>query len=322
MAEVLGITVQAIRQWRRAREDGPPEPVPRGRPGSIPADTRERIRRCYQEHFCQWGPKVLASWVEREGIGPCSATTIGTIIEDLREAPEETPAPVRYEILGSGVMWSEDGTGFRLRGEKKELLVVQDEHSRFKAGRRLADGPAHEADVHDYLEAAFEKHGAPLVIKHDGGAIFHADTIRKLLDKYQVTELTGPPHYPQYNGRTERSNRDIKSYERAMRRHQPWTTLAERLDAALHDLNEVRPRPILGGRTAREVFEQDRVLLPDRATFRADVDRMEVLLKSLAGTREEKESARRRAVERVLSDYGLMEVTGTVSPDFAVTRET
>jgi hypothetical protein len=50
-----------------------------------------------------------------------------------------------------------------------------------------------------------------------------------------------------------------------MRRHQPWTSLAERLDAAFHNLNEVRPRPVLRGRTAREVFEQDRVVLPDRA---------------------------------------------------------
>ena len=33
-----------------------------------------------------------------------------------------------------------------------------------------------------------------------------------------VTELTGPRHYPQYNGKKERSMRDIKSYERAMRR--------------------------------------------------------------------------------------------------------
>jgi transposase InsO family protein len=243
------------------------------------------------------------------------------MIDDLREPPEETPAPTRYEVAGAGVIWSEDGTGFRAHGQKKELLVVQDERSRYKTGDRLVDGPAHEDDVHDYLKAAFDKHGAPLVLKHDGGKIFHAEKIRKLLDEYQVVELTGPHHYPQYNGRTERSNRDIKSYERAMRRHQPWTSLAERINAALHDLNEVRPRPVLGGRTAREAFEQDRVPLPDRAAFRADVDRMEVLLESLAGTRELKDSARRRAVEQVLIDYRLMEVNGDVSPDFAVTKE-
>jgi len=67
------------------------------------------------------------------------------------------------------------------------------------------------------------------------------------LAEHQVIELTGPRRYPQYNGKQERSMRDIKSYERAMRRHGVKGRLIERLDTTIEDLNEHRtssPYPV------------------------------------------------------------------------------
>ena len=202
-------------------------------------------------------PGCFVSGPEARDSAAWSATTIAAVIADLRDEPREKPPTMRYEIVGSNVMWSEDGTGFKDRGRKKELVVAQDEHARFKVGYELVDGPADEDAVHRNLEAAFARYGAPLVLKHDGGSIFHGQRIGALLRKHQVTELTGPRHYPQYNGKKERSMRDIKSFERAMRRHGRPSPLRQRIDAAVHDLNEDRPRPMLRGRTARNVFEQD-----------------------------------------------------------------
>jgi hypothetical protein len=244
------------------------------------------------------------------------------VIADLRDEPQEKPPTVRYEIVGSNVMWSEDGTGFKDRGRKKELVVAQDEHARFKVGYELVDGPADEEAVQRNLETAFARYGAPLVLKHDGGSIFHGERIGALLRKHQVTELTGPRHYPQYNGKKERSMRDIKSFERAMRRHGKPSPLKHRIDAAVHDLNEDRPRPMLGGRIAREVFEQDRISLPNRRIFREEVNRTESELHRAATTRAEKDSARRRAVEGVLLAYGLMKQTADVSHNYEAAEET
>jgi transposase InsO family protein len=273
MAEVLGIGVAALRRWLDRSSAPCRDRTRRGRPEVIAPEARERIRACYRAHFGQWGPRVLAAWCRRADLGPWSASTIAGVIADLIEEPAPKPPPVRYEIVSSGVMWSEDGTGFTDRGRKKELLVVQDEHARLKLGHRLTDGPANEDAVVAYLERAFAAHGAPLVLKHDGGSIFHGERVRALLEMHQVTDLTGPRQYPQYNGKQERSMRDIKSYERAMRRHGVRGTLGERLEAAIEDLNEERPRPVLGGHTAREAYEEDRRALPDRAAFIEEVDR-------------------------------------------------
>ncbi|GAI99260.1 unnamed protein product, partial [marine sediment metagenome] len=140
--------------------------------------------------------------------------------------------------------------------------------------------------------------------------------IRELLAAHQVTELTGPCRYPQYNGKQERSMRDIKSYERAMRHHGVRGRLRDRIEAAIGDLNEERPRPVLGGRTAREAYEQDRTQLPGRQDFIAAVNSKEEELRAVARSRSELESSRRRAVEQVLLRYGLMKVWCDVSHNY------
>jgi transposase InsO family protein len=154
-------------------------------------------------------------------------------------------------------MWSEDGTDFKEKGHKKELLILQDECARYKTNTRLVEGPATSKEVLTYLQEAFEKHGPPLVLKHDGGAIFHEAAVEVLLEEHHVVSLTSPPHYPPFNGKMERTIRDIKGYERAMRPCNPDLSLKERLEETIHDLNDERPRPMLGGRTSKEVYEQD-----------------------------------------------------------------
>lgn len=289
------------------RPRGTPEPGAKrpGRPEVVPAEVRLKLRNCYVEHYKQWGPRTLASWAKREGLGDYSPGTIARVIADLQEPSPPREQPQRYEITAPNVMWSEDGAGFCERGRKHELLILQDERSRFKVNTRLVSGPAHASDVYSYLVEAFERHGAPLILKHDGGKIFHEAGVEELLREYGVIELTSPPHYPPYNGKMERSVRDIKGYERAMRLKNAPMTLIGRIRAAIHDLNEERPRPVLGGRTAREVFE-NRVPLPDRERLREEIERRERELASEACSRREQDDARRRAVAEVLLEHGLM----------------
>jgi transposase InsO family protein len=314
MAEVMGVKPASLKRWMVRREGGGRSVVKkRGRPQVVPASVRLKIRNCYIAHYKQWGPRVLASWVRREGLGNYSHGTISTIIEDLKEKTVPKDKPRRYEITAPNVMWSEDGAGFRERGRKKELLLVQDECSRFKINTRLVDGPANSENVCDYLREAFDKHGAPLILKHDGGSIFHEEDVNKLLAEYGVISLKSPPRYPPFNGKMERSVRDIKSYERAMNKHEVTSSLKDRINAAIHDLNEERPRPILGGKTAREVFKGDSQTLPDRKRFYKEVRLYEQLSLSYACSRKQKDAARRRAVELVLLRQGLLKEITDVS---------
>ena len=289
----------------------------RGRPEVISSSVRWKLRSCYLSHYGQWGPSVLRYWAIREGLGRYSPGTISRVINDLKSPPpQERIKPRRYEIAAPMVMWSEDGAAFRDGRRKRELLVVQDECARFKVNWHLAESSAKAVEVEAYLRKAFEKYGAPLVLKHDGGAIFHDPAVNRLLDEYQVVELTSPRAYPPFNGKKERSIRDIKSYERAVRKNSSGSTLSERIEISMQDLNEDRPRPVLNGRTAREVFETGHIPLPKRWLFKTEVESLQAELIKQAGSRKEVESARRRAVITVLSNYKLINWKGNVSTNY------
>ena len=165
------------------------------------------------------------------------------------------------------------------------------------------------------LRQAFEEHGAPLLLKHDGDSIFLDDEVQALLEEWGVMDLTSPPYYPPYNGKKERNFRDVRVFERALRRNGVRGSLASRIDRAIHDIDVERPRPVLGKRTATEVFEQDRVPLPDRNRLRLEVLTRQRAHELEAGTRAELAAARRRAVVEVLSNHGLLVWKPGVSTD-------
>lgn len=146
MAGEMGITVESLERWVRRHQRQRPS-APTGRPEVIGAAARWELRACYLGHYKQWGPQVLRQWARREGLGQWSATTVARAIADLRDEPDRPLPPLRYEIVGSNVMWAEDGAGFRERGRKRELVVAQDEHARFKVGHELVNGPANEEAV-------------------------------------------------------------------------------------------------------------------------------------------------------------------------------
>ncbi len=103
--------------------------------------------------------------------------------------------------------------------------------------------------------------------------------------------------------------RDIKSMDRAIRKHGTEGNLRQRLEVVIRDLNDERPRPMLGGLTAREVHERDRVEDMDRGALAKEVRLETRRLRAQARSRYEKQAARRRAVEMVLSSHGFLQKT-------------
>ena len=315
MAEVLGVSPRALSRWDERRQQPRPR-CRRGRPEVIGQAARQAIRKCYRQHFGQWGPRVLADWCRREKQGVWSHGAITIVIDDLRPVAEAETPPVRYEATASNVLWSEDGTGFKQEGCKQELLVVQDDHARLKMNSSLVRGPACGRDVADCLREAFERYGAPLVLKQDLEGINHAPEVKALLHEYEVLSLASPPGTPRYNGKMERSMRDIKSYERAMRQAGAEGPLWSRICATIKDLNEDRPRPVLGGQTAQEAYGNGLQALPDRQQLRREVEKRERKILADASSRVEVRNARRWAIEGTLISYGLVKIEGEVSHDF------
>jgi len=91
---------------------------------------------------------------------------------------------------------------------------------------------------------------------------------------------------------------------------------AKKAKRGVKDLNEDRPRPVLGGKTAQEAYENGLQTLPDRQQLRREVEKREEKILADASSRVEVRSARRWAIEGTLISYGLVKIEGEVSHDF------
>lgn len=91
--------------------------------------------------------------------------------------------------------------------------------------------------------------------------------------------------------------RDVRSYERALRKHGVKGRSGAHIAAAMRDLNDDRPRPVPGGMTANEVYRVDRAALPAPHTFRREVISEKRVMSREAATRRQRAWARQRAVE-------------------------
>ena len=100
MGEVLGISRSSLDRWRRRQEKPAADASRSGRPNVIPEAAQHRLRECYADHYYQWGPRVLADWARREGLGNWSPGTIAKVIADLKPEPPPKQPPERYEVLG------------------------------------------------------------------------------------------------------------------------------------------------------------------------------------------------------------------------------
>lgn len=114
---------------------------------------------------------------------------------------------------------------------------------------RLLPGKA----VAENLTALFLKYGAPLVMKMDNGSNLWCRDVLEVLEAHDVIALPSPPYYPQYNGKIERSQADLKRASTAklsrLHEHQFAASLAA------HELN-MGLRPCLNGRSATELFAE------------------------------------------------------------------
>jgi hypothetical protein len=123
-------------------------------------------------------------------------------------------------------------------------------------------GPVAAGRVKAELKAAFDAHGAPIVLNRDGGSIFNEASVMELHQERGVAVLTCAPHDPQHNGKKERSFRDLPQYNEPRQPEEP--RLERRIALALGDLNPERPGPVLCGRTSAEVHAQGETDRPER----------------------------------------------------------
>jgi transposase InsO family protein len=120
--------------------------------------------------------------------------------------PVGNERPGRFEAPHRNSIWQLDFTELRVGPERRWLLVIEDDFSRFVVGHVLADGPTSEVVVTAMLDA-IRLHGKPERVYTDRGAAFTAwrdvSACEVFLDEQLIDHSLRTAYRPQGGGKIE-----------------------------------------------------------------------------------------------------------------------
>jgi transposase InsO family protein len=165
----------------------------RKHPSMGPAQIRAQLKR-----FLGWrvSVKAIARVLRKAGYAPVHR----------KGRPVGDEHPRRFEAPHRNALWQLDFTELRVGAERRWLLVIEDDFSRFVVGHVLAEGPTSEVVV-DALREAIRLHGKPERVYTDRGAAFTAwrdvTSCEQFLDEQLIDHSLRTAHRPQGGGKIE-----------------------------------------------------------------------------------------------------------------------
>jgi putative transposase len=162
-------------------------------PSMGPAQIRAQLKR-----FLGWrvSVKAIARVLRQHGFAAVHR----------KGRPVGNEHPGRFEAPHRNALWQLDFTELRVGAERRWLLVIEDDFSRFVVGHVLADGPTSEVVV-AAIRDAIRLHGKPERVYTDRGAAFTAwrdvTSCEVFLDEQLIDHSLRTAHRPQGGGKIE-----------------------------------------------------------------------------------------------------------------------
>jgi len=231
VAAKVGCTTEALRRWYRAAKRAgtlptPPAPAATaaapssGSPSSAPRDPgaglgahEQQAILDYKRKHPSMGPAQIRAQLKRFLGWRVSVKAIARVLREAGYRPVHRGGrpvgdehPGRFEAPHRNALWQLDFTELRIGAERRSLLVVEDDFSRFVVGHLLCEGPTSEAVVAT-LREAIRLHGKPERVYTDRGAAFTAwrdvTACEVFLDEQLIDHSLRTAHRPQGGGKIE-----------------------------------------------------------------------------------------------------------------------
>jgi len=232
-------------------------------PSMGPAQIRAQLKR-----FRGWrvATKAIASVLRRHGYR----------LVHTGSRPEGDEEPQRFEAPRRNAIWQLDFTEVRVGPERRFVLFVLDDHSRFVVGHALCEEPSSEVAVAT-LKAAIARHGKPEAAYTDRGGAFLAWRDRSGFQRYLEEELiehhVSRPYRPQGRGKVEALIGTLQRELWQVRHFESVEEAARALSAWVDEYNHRRAHMGLDGLTPADRFfgraDEVRAALEARARGRA-----------------------------------------------------
>ena len=310
---ILNLSPRTFGSWTKPAAPGaavstvPPKPVPTGslEPEQL-SNVVTRLRNLAHRRHRTYGLPGLWSQFRGELPRACFRRLATRVRAEVIRARRQRLQ--RYEFLHPDVAHSLDYTEMPREGPgapKTYLAKIMDDFARLKLKHALTNrkGPVVASSIVDQHLSTSRK---PLVFKFD--LEFDTEDFYELLLLHKVVPLPSPASYPPFNGKTERSYRDVKDWLREFQGELYWSReeLEAELDVCFHEISDLDPRPVLGGATSRVIYEEAPRSDVNPETFFRDAVTLydKVMRKSSKAPRVH--DAWRYVAKETLKQYGLV----------------
>jgi transposase InsO family protein len=229
VAKTIGCTTESLRRWyKEGKRQGlvttpgaaAAEPAVAGPSSSAPRDPgaglgEHEVKAIldYKKKHPSMGPAQIRAQLKRFLGWRVSVKAIARVLRQAGYAavhrkgrPVGDEHPRRFEAPHRNALWQLDFTELRVGAERRWLLVIEDDFSRFVVGHVLADTPSSEVVV-SALREAIRLHGKPERVYTDRGAAFIAwrdvTSCEQFLDEQLIDHSLRKAHRPQGGGKIE-----------------------------------------------------------------------------------------------------------------------
>lgn len=187
-----------------------------------------------------------------------------------RDRPGGREAYTHIRPQGVGQIWAEDFTEVVVDGETFKIALLIDVYSHYILGSALARRATEALVARPVLQALEVSAGKPpkLFLLEDNGRQYTSEDHQRLLTSHEIVSRHVPPYTPQYNGAVECGGKEFKNVFYTQWEARPATAAdkeknrleeAEQVAAAtVRLLNQVIPRPALGGVTPADVQQGEK----------------------------------------------------------------
>lgn len=182
-----------------------------------------------------------------------------------RDRPGAREAYEHIQPQGVGEIWAEDFTEAVVDGENFKIALLIDVYSHYILGWALARRATESLVARPVLQALVANAGMPpkRFLLADNGRQYTSEDHEQLLTSHEIVSRHVPPYTPQYNGAVECGGKEFKNIFYTQWESRPATAAdkeknlleqaTEVAAATVHLLNEVIPRPALGGVSPADV---------------------------------------------------------------------
>jgi len=270
LSQRVGLSRTTYHRWLHRHQSGLPLLRRPGPPktGPLPlARVREQIRQLPAGPHRTHGTGALYQQ-HRAGL---SRRQLAELVRQHRRQQREERRARLLQITWHSVhtAWALDATEWPTchRGRTLQVLAARDLASNYGLGLQAHTQLCGQG-VAAYLAQLIRRHGPPLFLKRDNGAVLHTPDVEQVLAAAAVLPLDSPAHYPRYNGGIEKHIGDLKRlfpYPLPAPSPEAGPSAQALLEALRHEAN-AQPRTALDGCSPAERFLVGPRLHVDRPT--------------------------------------------------------